>query len=144
LNVPLPKEPVAISNNAFRFQLQSPLNVHTYDLSNGDPDKQVIHHPRPYLCRDLRCIPGTIPLPNLTVNNKAVVFCMSRAIVQNLCYVLHIVQLLDIESAPATSFFGFPILRLCQLWLQLPVAIGNVLALYVIFPRTTLHVGDDV
>jgi hypothetical protein len=105
LDVPLPKEPVAISDNAFKFKLQGLLNVHAHDFSNGDLGKQAIHYPRPYFYGDLRCIPGSIPLPNLAVNNKAVVVCMSRDVVYNLCYVLHIVQLLGIESAPATPLF---------------------------------------
>jgi hypothetical protein len=117
VDVLLPKELVAICNNAFRFHLQGQLNVHAHDLSNGDPSEQAIHHPRPYFCGDLRCVPGTIPLPDLAVNKETVLICMSRAVVYDLCYVSHVVQVLDIESAPATPLFGFSVLRSCESWL---------------------------
>jgi hypothetical protein len=78
------------------------------------------------------------------VNNKTVIVCMSRAVVHDLCYVSHIVQVLDIESALATPLFGFPVLHSCESWLQLPAAVGNVLPLYVVLPRPTLHVEGDV
>jgi hypothetical protein len=118
--------------------------VHAHDLSNGNPSEQAIHHLRPYFCGDLRCVPGTIPLPDLAVNNKTVIVCMSRAVVHDLCYVSQVVQVLDTESAAATPLFGFPILRSCELWLRLPPAVRNVLPLYVVLPRPTLHVGGDV
>ena len=144
MDVLLLKEPVPISNNTFKFHLQGPLNVHAHDLSNGNPSKQAIHHPRLYFCRDLRCIPSTISLPDLTVNNKNILVCMSEAIIHDLCYVSHVVQVLDIEFASTIPLFGFLVLRLCESWLQLLVAIGNVLPLYVVLLRPTLHDGDDV
>ena len=58
--------------------------------------------------------------------------------------VVFIVQVLDIESAPATPLFGFPVLRSCESWLQLLAAVGNVLLLYVVLPRPMLHVGGDI
>jgi hypothetical protein len=51
---------------------------------------------------------------------------------------------LDIEFALATPLFGFPVLLSCESWLRLPTAIGNVLPLYVVLPRPTLHVEGDV
>jgi hypothetical protein len=65
--------------------------VHAHDLSNGDPSKEVIHHPHPYFCGDLRCVPGTFPLLDLAMNNETVIVCMSRAVVHDLCYVSHVV-----------------------------------------------------
>jgi hypothetical protein len=140
-DVPLSKKPVAINNNAFRFHLQGPLNVHAHDLSNEDPNKQAIHYPRSYFYGDLCCVPGTIPLPDLAVNNKAVLVCMSRAVVHDLCYVSHVVQVLHIEFASATPLFGVPVLCSCKSWLGLPKAVGKVLPLYVVLLRPTFCIG---
>lgn len=89
------------------------LNVHAYNFGDEDINKQAIYHPCPHCQGDLHCILGTVPHPNLAVNNKPISVCMFLVVVHNL-YVSHAEELLHIESTTTTTLLGFLVLSSCQ------------------------------